>query len=256
MASLPESSTFDAGVYQLELTDPVIGGPSGVSNAPLKNLANRTKYLKDHVDAIELNFAPKESPALTGTPTAPTAPAGTSTTQVATTEFAQSLLNGSVTNFVPSGAVVHFPRTSAPAGWLKANGAAVSRTTYAALFAIIGTAFGAGDGTNTFNLPDLRGEFIRSLDDSRGVDSGRAMGSAQADLLKAHYHEVTTSSPTNTINVYGDVGMSGSDDMNITLKDTLINPGTTGYAYQLMTRNTGGSETRPRNVALLACIKY
>lgn len=53
MANLPESSTFDAGVYQLELTDPVIGGPSGVSNAPLKNLANRTKYLKDHVDALE-----------------------------------------------------------------------------------------------------------------------------------------------------------------------------------------------------------
>lgn len=52
MANLPESSTFDAGVYQLELTDPVVGGPSGVSNAPLKNLANRTRYLKDRLDTV------------------------------------------------------------------------------------------------------------------------------------------------------------------------------------------------------------
>lgn len=87
MASLPESSSFDAGVYQLELTDPVIGGPSGVSNTPLKNLANRTRYLKDHVDALETSRAPLASPAFTGTPTAPTAAQGTSNTQLATTAF-------------------------------------------------------------------------------------------------------------------------------------------------------------------------
>ncbi|WP_228368206.1 phage tail-collar fiber domain-containing protein, partial [Klebsiella pneumoniae] len=63
----------------------------------------------------------------------------------------------------PAGAVVHFARTTAPAGWLKANGTAVSRTAYAALFAAIGTTYGAGDGFNTFNLPDLRGEFIRGF---------------------------------------------------------------------------------------------
>lgn len=71
MANLPESSNFDAGVYQLETTDPVVGGANGVSNTPLKNLANRTKYLKDHIDAIEAAYAPKASPAFTGTPTAP-----------------------------------------------------------------------------------------------------------------------------------------------------------------------------------------
>ena len=89
MANLPESSAFDAGVYQLELTDPVIGGPSGVSNAPLKNLANRTKYLKDHVDAIEAAYAPKNSPAFTGTPTAPTPAQFSNNTALATTEFVQ-----------------------------------------------------------------------------------------------------------------------------------------------------------------------
>lgn len=92
MASLPESSTFDAGVYQLELTDPVIGGPSGVSNTPLKNLANRTKYLKDHVDALESSRAPLASPAFTGTPTAPTQATGSNNTRLATTEFVNNML--------------------------------------------------------------------------------------------------------------------------------------------------------------------
>lgn len=92
MANLPESSTFDAGVYQLELTDAVVGGPSGVSNAPLKNLANRTKYLKDHVDAIEAAYAPKVSPAFTGNPTVPTAAQFDADTSVASTEFVQRAL--------------------------------------------------------------------------------------------------------------------------------------------------------------------
>lgn len=87
MANLPESSTFDAGVYQIETTDPVVGGASGVTNTPLKNLANRTKYLKDHVDAIEAAYAPKASPSFTGNPTAPTQAVGDTSTKLATTEF-------------------------------------------------------------------------------------------------------------------------------------------------------------------------
>lgn len=89
---------------------------------------------------------------------------------------------------VPSGAVLYFSGRTAPAGWLKANGAAVSRTAYAALFAAIGTTYGAGDGRSTFNLPDLRGEFIRGWDDGRGVDAGRVFGSAQAHALQSHQH--------------------------------------------------------------------
>jgi len=94
MAYLPESSTFDPGVYQLETTDPVVGGANGASNAPLKNLTNRTKYLKDHVDAIEAAYAPKASPAFTGTPTVPTATTGTNTTQAASTAFVQAAVAG------------------------------------------------------------------------------------------------------------------------------------------------------------------
>ncbi|WP_287956581.1 phage tail protein, partial [Snodgrassella sp.] len=71
-------------------------------------------------------------------------------------------------NATPAGVIQFFTIDWAPTGWLKANGAAVSRTTYANLFAAIGTKFGAGDGKTTFNLPDLRGEFIRAYDDGRG----------------------------------------------------------------------------------------
>ena len=77
---------------------------------------------------------------------------------------------------LPAGAYGLFFMATAPSGWLKANGQAVSRTTYATLFAAIGTAYGAGDGSTTFNLPDMRGEFARAWDDSRGVDAGRACG--------------------------------------------------------------------------------
>ncbi|MBP2632150.1 MAG: Tail Collar domain protein [Firmicutes bacterium] len=87
---------------------------------------------------------------------------------------------------VPAGAVEYFARISAPAGWLKADGSAVSRTDYANLFAAIGTTFGIGDGNTTFNLPDLRGEFVRGFDDGRGVDSSRSLGSWQVDSFKSH----------------------------------------------------------------------
>ena len=82
------------------------------------------------------------------------------------------------------GEVAFFARQSPPSGWLKANGAAVSRTTYDALFAAIGTIFGAGDGRTTFNLPDLRGEFLRGLDDGRNIDGGRRLGTAQGDAIR------------------------------------------------------------------------
>ncbi|WP_256843203.1 tail fiber protein, partial [Rodentibacter rarus] len=85
-------------------------------------------------------------------------------------------INGSVQHTDLVGEVAFFARANPPNGWLKANGAAVSRTTYSALFAAIGTTFGAGDGHSTFNLPDLRGEFIRGLDEGRRVDNGRRLG--------------------------------------------------------------------------------
>ena len=89
------------------------------------------------------------------------------------------------------GMVASFDMHTAPPGWLKRNGANVSRTVYAKLFAVIGTRYGAGDGSTTFNIGESRGEFIRGLDDGRGVDPGRALGSRQAGQNASHVHTVS-----------------------------------------------------------------
>ncbi|HEY6093823.1 MAG TPA: phage tail protein [Gallionellaceae bacterium] len=141
---------------------------------------------------------------------------------------------------VKPGTTVYFNATTAPAGYLKENGAAVSRTAYAALFAVIGTTYGAGDGVNTFNLPDSRGEFHRGLDDGRGVDAGRTLGSAQAQDMQPHTHTQigsTTGTAGTNYQPYG-VGTGGT------------------AAMTQVTGQSGTTETRPRNFARLACIKY
>ncbi|MGJ4748600.1 phage tail protein, partial [Leptospira sp. SA-E8] len=85
---------------------------------------------------------------------------------------------------VPVGAVMSFAGNTCPSGWLNAAGSTESRTTYPTLFTYIGTTYGAGDGSTTFKLPDLRGEFVRGVDNGRGVDSGRTLGSSQLDALQ------------------------------------------------------------------------
>lgn len=137
-----------------------------------------------------------------------------------------------------TGAVIAFAMSAAPAGFLKANGVAVSRTTYAALFATIGTQFGVGDGSTTFNLPDLRAEFIRGWDDTRGIDPARAFGSFQAQDYQAHTHNIK-----GTV----EVPAGGSNSINGLLHGA--------NTYNQATDSSGNTETRPRNVALLYCIK-
>jgi len=138
------------------------------------------------------------------------------------------------------GQVSFFAQNTAPTGWLKANGATVSRTTYADLFAAIGTTFGTGDGSTTFGLPDLRGEFPRGWDDGRGVDSGRSFGSAQADEFKSHEHRLIERDGSGGA---FDADVAGTASSFTSLRDDAMLP-------------EGGSETRPRNIALLACIKF
>ena len=186
-----------------------------------------------------------------------TTPAATSNdTSVATTEFVRHAVDSSV----PSGAVMYFAMQAAPAGWLKADGSAVSRTQYPALFAAIGTTFGAGNGKTTFNLPDLRGEFVRGWDGGRGIDPGRAFGSAQGDAIR---------------------NITGSIDTGINSGHQLFDEATATGALAISQRRwktwtsdtqDGGNnpsafdfdasrvvptaaENRPRNIALLACIK-
>ena len=159
-----------------------------------------------------------------------------------------SITGSAAGNGVPAGAICSFPATSAPPGWIKANGALLSRTAYAELYAYAVASgnivaegswqagmFSTGDLSTTFRIPDGRGEFIRGWDDARGVDAARVLGSAQSDSLKAHTH------------AYGAAyGYGATETGYLTIQS--------GASYQ--TGSTGAGETRPRNVALLYCMKY
>lgn len=155
-------------------------------------------------------------------------------------------LVGADVSIVHPGCVSFFAMSVAPAGWLKANGALVSRATYAALFAVIGTTYGAGDGATTFGLPDLRGEFVRGFDDSRGADTGRVFGSTQGTAMMDHAHKSQTAGG-GTANLRISTLADGNGAVNDNI-DSIIE-GVSGGTPTAV-------ENRPRNVAMLACIKY
>jgi len=139
---------------------------------------------------------------------------------------------------IPAGAVMSFAMNSAPAGWLAANGGNVSRSTYAALFSAIGTTYGAGDGSTTFALPDLRGYFVRGSGTNSDGTAAGAFGEKQADDLKSHTHAGSFLLSSGPINL-GGTGAS------------ILAPLTVGSVS-----TTGGTETRPKNTAMLYCIKF
>jgi microcystin-dependent protein len=399
MANQPETATYDAGVYQFETVDAVRGGVGGIANSPLLSLANRTAYLKQHVDNLENGttlpptVAPLNSPALTGSPTAPTPAAGDSTTKIATMAALQAaissianvavagtnivltqaqyglgivnftgaltaninvtfpvngrwlvingstgaftitcktaagtgvavsqgktnLIHGDATNIalsrtdfkdaaltgnptaptqtagdnstkvattgyvdnavqtvagLPTGSVFFTPLNAAPTGSVKANGALLSRTVFANLWAsaqasgnitasdaawsVTATpgSFSPGDGVTTFRIPDLRGIHIRSWDDSAGIDAARAIGSYQDDAFQGHFHNFYRTSATGAGGALptGAQSISGSFGLDNSFYQV----------HESITDGTHGtpkiaSETRPKNVALLACIKF
>ena len=165
---------------------------------------------------------------------------------------------------VPSGAVITHASSTVPSGFLECNGANVSRSTYAQLFSAIGTTFGTGDGSSTFGLPDLRGEFVRGWDNSRGIDSGRSFGSTQSDQNESHTHSVTD--PNHSHTQRGLALSGGSGSVAITLgsgqsyqigysgQQSTITTATSSTGISLAT--SGGTEARPRNVALMYIIKF
>lgn len=101
----------------------------------------------------------------------------------------------------PTGVVQVHSGDTPPDGWLLCEGGVVSQTTYAALYAIVGSTFNTGgEGVGNFRLPDIRGKFIRGLDGGRGVDSGRSLGNTQSGQRGGHTHAAgtiaITASPT------------------------------------------------------------
>jgi microcystin-dependent protein len=308
MASVPESASYDAGIYQLEITDTDLAGATGVMNAQAKGLANRTNWLKGRVNAAlrfdavvslsapytisaadvsKLLYISDMSNAGFTFPAASSFPQGQPLTIMASDQavndvvtltpngtdkfFDGTVIGGSSSHSirtgqrltivasgslwwivgsahgtrhgrVPAGTSIYFRGASVPSGYLKCNGATVSRISYADLFAAIGTLYGAGDGSTTFNIPDDRGAFMRVVDDGRGLDSGRSIGTYQSDLFKAHNHP--GGSLIHKGGGAGSGGMSAQD----------VNTGLYGDAE--WTANVGGTETRPVNNSVYSIIKY
>jgi microcystin-dependent protein len=191
-----------------------VSGQTGVSvpaAAKMLLVCNGT----DIVQALN-TFA---SPTFTGTPVAPTAATGTNTTQIATTAFVQS--SGLV------GEIKMWGVSSAPTGYLLCNGAAVSRTTYAALFAVYGTTFGSGDGATTFNVPDFRDRMPIGAGStySLAATGGAATTTIATTNLPAHNHGATSTS-TSVVTDAGHSHVVGSRD------STADNGG--GYAQEFV----------------------
>ena len=171
---------------------------------------------------------------------------------------------------VPTGAVFCVAVATIPTGYLECNGAAVNRTTYAALFSFIRTQYGAGNGSSTFNLPDLRGEFVRGFDNGRGVDSGRGIGSSQSGQNLSHDHDADASATSNVSDPghrhpsrgYGnddDGGNQFTGSGNNDVRNNAIEDANTGISVatnvSIDIDNDGGNEARPRNVAMMYIIK-
>ena len=165
-------------------------------------------------------------------------------------------------DLTPAGTVIYSARSTAPTGYIKANGAAISRSTFSVLFAAIGTQYGVGNGSTTFNIPDLRGEFIRGWSDGHTVDSGRTLGSNQGSANLLHNHTlvgggVSGSFVTSvTFNKRDNAVPNSPDEVDVLNTQTSISAPTSSPGYTRPTANNrGGTESRPRNVSLLACIK-
>jgi microcystin-dependent protein len=186
------------------------------------------------------------------------------------TLFTQAAGNG-----VPAGSVISFIGSTIPSGWLLCNGQALSSADYPELFSVLGTVFGDGSaGINggagkDFNLPDYRGEFLRGLDEGRGVDANRTLAQAQpagtklpstpftgtANSAGAHSHTLQGS--------FGSLSMNHTTTTNVAFGSNdygALSPGiieSSGAHTHTVTLNGGGdSETRPRNRAVRYIVKY
>ncbi|WP_207285800.1 phage tail protein [Pseudomonas sp. FW300-N2A2] len=164
---------------------------------------------------------------------------------------------------LPVGAVVAFPKTAVPAGFLEIDGSVQSIATYPDLFAYLGTSFNQGnEGTGNFRLPESRGEFLRGWDHGRGVDAGRSIGSWQ----KGTFHSVGAGPIADVIADYDNTSAAPGASLahkNFGLDDCLLSDYPTAMmsvqnptAIVTPTRNDASyGVTRPRNLAVMWCIK-
>ena len=256
------------------------------SNNNTLNMYDGTNFINlGKIDTAEMGHATTASPSFTGTinsagdivmsgtgslqlPTGTTAQRPTPATgdiRFNTTLTQFEGYNGSawgeIANGVPAGSVFTFASTTVPSGYLECNGAAVSRSTYATLFATISTTFGVGDGSSTFNLPDLRGQFVRGwANNATGTgDDGRSFASSQADQNKTHGHTASVTDPghkhvTKGHGTQDDGGSNVTGSTSGGTSSTSMNDANTGITVSVA--SDGGAEVRVKNIALMYVIKF
>lgn len=158
---------------------------------------------------------------------------------------------------VPIGTITAFGGVTVPNNWLECDGAAYLTSSFPELYSAISSSdasasygylcdsFGNRNSSEGyFKIPDFRGEFLRGWDHNRGVDLNRVFASLQLDAFKSHTH---------TFNQYGGNGVSAGSVAGTPPQNSLgLNPGTNLFT----TNATGDNDTRPRNIAILWCIKY
>ena len=254
MANLTLTRQWVENIYQLETSDPVMGGPDGIDNRQAKELGARTNYLKDQVDTINQDrtgYAPKASPAFTGVPTAPTANQNTNNTQIATTAFVKT----AVANLVGSAPAAldtleELARALAGDANLKATllaeiGKKANATDFNALhdlfvgipipypLSTVPTGCLAMNGQRfdtrrypklaqkypSGQLPDMRGEFIRGWDNGRGVDAGRGVLSAQSDAIRNITGEISDLMYQNKETLTSDLTARGAFYRDLSARD-------------------------------------
>ncbi|WP_208441737.1 phage tail protein [Bartonella raoultii] len=165
-------------------------------------------------------------------------------------------------SFAP-GFIGTFATEKLPSGWLLCDGKEYSRNAYASLFAVLGETWGKGDGQTTFNVPDLRGMFLRGLDSGKNVDKGRRLGSRQEESFKAHTHQGKTNiagrHQHRFVTVEKTVRVIDDDEQGASVYQRVNKSSVTEFAgeheHQIFLEKTGGDETRPVNVAVVYAIK-
>jgi len=170
---------------------------------------------------------------------------------------------------LPTGAILPFAGVSAPLGYLACNGTAVSRTTYATLFSVIGSAHGNGDGVTTFNLPDYRGQFLRGVDAGVGRDpdagtrtamnaggnTGNNVGSIEAHQINSHNHGITDPQHSHLFK-FGNPSLPGTGAVVSNSAGVINSFGYTETQLTGITVNYSvGSETRPINAYVNFIVK-
>ena len=174
-------------------------------------------------------------------------------------EISAGKISGGVNFSAMVGTITPIGMSSVPTGFLLCDGAAINRTTYAVLFSAVGTTWGAGDSSTTFNIPDLEGAFLRGSGTSTlfTQDSTTTLAAVQSDKFQAHFHTWSGAKQQGGNSTHNNQMTTAQNATTNQFTNTSLDE--TGYATD--STLSGGTprattETRPNNIGVRYCIKY